>query len=49
MKMLITVNISKGFAAWKQIAKGMAPEMEKVGVKMDGEEPTQMRVRCLCW
>ena len=32
MKMLVTIDISKGFAAWKQMAKDMAPEMEKVGV-----------------
>ena len=34
MRMLVSVDISKGFAAWKQMAKDMAPEMEKVGVKM---------------
>ena len=34
MKMLVTVNISKGFARWKEMAKSLNPEMEKVGVKM---------------
>ena len=34
MRMLASVDISKGFAAWKQIAKDMAPEMEKVDVKL---------------
>ncbi len=33
-KMLVTVNISKGFARWKEMAKTLNPEMEKVGVKM---------------
>ena len=46
MKMLITVDISKGFAAWEQMAKGMAPEMEKVGVKMvwGGTNPDESKV-----
>ena len=34
MKMLVTVNISKGFARWKKMAKSLNPEMEEVGVKM---------------
>ena len=34
MKMLVTVNISKGFEIWKEMAKSLNPEMEKVGVKM---------------
>ena len=34
MKILVTVNISKGFSRWVQMSKDMAPEMEKVGVKM---------------
>ena len=34
MKMLVTVNISKGFARWKEMAKSLNPEMEKVGVRM---------------
>ncbi len=34
MKMLVTVNISKGFKIWKEMAKSLNPEMEKVGVRM---------------
>ena len=34
MKMLATVNISKGFATWKAMADSLNPEMEKVGVSM---------------
>ena len=34
MKMLVTVNISKGFATWVQMTKDMTPEMEKVGAKL---------------
>ena len=34
MKMLVTVNISKGFARWKEMAESLNPEMEKVGVKL---------------
>ena len=34
MKMLVTVNISKGFARWKEMAESLNSEMEKVGVKL---------------
>ncbi len=34
VKMLLTVNISKGFARWKEMAESLNPEMEKVGVKL---------------
>ena len=34
MKILVTVNISKGFATWVQMHEGLTPEMEKVGVKL---------------
>ena len=46
MRMLVTVDISKGFAAWKQMAKDMAPEMAKVGVKMvwGGTNPDESKV-----
>ena len=46
MKMLVTIDISKGFAAWKQMAKDMAPEMGKVGVKMvwGGTNPDESKV-----
>ena len=46
MKMLVTVNISKGFATWVQMSKDMAPEMEKVGVKMiwAGTNPDESKV-----
>ena len=33
-KVLSTINISKGFARWTEMAKTLAPEMEKVGAKM---------------
>ena len=32
MKMLVTVNISKGFARWKEMAESLNPEMEKVDI-----------------
>ena len=46
MKMLVTVNISKGFATWVQMTKDMTPEMEKVGVKMvwAGTNPDESKV-----
>ena len=34
VKILLTVNISKGFARWKEMAESLNPEMEKVGVKL---------------
>ena len=46
MKMLVTVNISKGFATWVQMTKDMTPEMEKVGAKMvwAGTNPDESKV-----
>ena len=46
MKMLVTVNISKGFARWKEMAKSLNPEMEKVGVKMiwAGTNPDESKI-----
>jgi len=45
-EMIVTVDISKGFAAWKQMSKDMAPEMGKVGVKMvwAGTDPDESKV-----
>ena len=34
MKMLVTVNLSKGFAPWVQMTKDLTPEMKKAGVKI---------------
>ena len=46
MKMLVTVNISKGFARWKEMAKSLNPEMEKGGVKMvwAGTNPDESQI-----
>ena len=46
MKMLVTVNISKGFARWKEMAVSLNPEMEKVGVKMvwAGTNPEESKI-----
>ena len=46
MKMLVTVNISKGFATWQEMAKSLNPEMEKVGVKMvwAGTNPEESKI-----
>ena len=34
MKLLVTGNITKGFASWVQMQDSLAPEMEKVGIKL---------------
>ena len=34
MKILVTGNISKGFATWIQMQDSIASEMEKVGIKL---------------
>ena len=34
MKLLVTGNITKGFASWVQMQDGLASEMEKVGIKL---------------
>ena len=34
MKLLVTGNITKGFASWVQMQDGLAPEMEKIGIKL---------------
>ena len=46
MRMLVSVDISKGFATWVQMSKDMAPELEKVGVKMEwaGTDPDESKV-----
>ena len=46
MKMLVTVNITKGFARWKEMAESLNPEMEKVGVKMiwAGTNPEESKI-----
>tara|TARA_B100001093_G_scaffold240422_1_gene230216 strand:- start:285 stop:602 length:318 start_codon:yes stop_codon:yes gene_type:complete len=33
MKILVTVNISKGFDTWTKMSKDLAPEAEKNGIK----------------
>ena len=46
MKMLVSVNISKGFSVWLEMAKSLNPEMEEVGVKMvwSGTNPDESKV-----
>ena len=46
MKMLVSVNISKGFDVWLKMAKSLNPEMEKVGVRMvwAGTNPDESKV-----
>ena len=46
MKMLVTVNISKGFAPWIQMTKDLTPEMEQSGVKIvwAGTNPEESKV-----
>ena len=46
MKILVTVNISKGFASWVEMHDGLTPEMEKVGVKLiwAGTNPDESKV-----
>ena len=34
VRMLVKVNISKGFKVWSEMAKSLEPEMNKVGAKM---------------
>ena len=34
VRMLMTVNISKGWKTWSEMAKSLEPEMNKVGAKM---------------
>ena len=34
MKLLVTGNITKGFASWAQMQDGLALEMKKVGIKL---------------
>ena len=34
VRMLMTINISKGFKVWSEMAKSLEPEMNEVGAKM---------------
>tara|TARA_Y100001960_G_C13922608_1_gene470670 strand:- start:17 stop:292 length:276 start_codon:yes stop_codon:yes gene_type:complete len=47
--MLITVNISKGFETWEEMAKSLEPEMNKNGAKMiwAGANPDETAVYIL--
>jgi hypothetical protein len=44
--MLVTVNLSKGFAPWIQMTKNLTPEMEKAGIKIvwAGTNPEENKV-----
>ena len=46
MKMLVSVNISKGFDVWLKMAKSLNPEMEKVGASMvwAGTNPDESKI-----
>ncbi len=46
MKLLVTVNISKGFETWTKMSKALAPEAEKNGMKMiwAGTNPDETQV-----
>ena len=46
MKLLVTGNITKGFASWVQMQDSLAPEMEKVGIKLiwAGTNPDESEV-----
>ena len=46
MNLLVTGNITKGFASWVQMQDGLAPEMEKVGIKLilAGTNPDESEV-----
>ena len=46
MKMLVTVNLSKGFAPWVEMTKDLTPEMQKAGVKIvwAGTNPEENKV-----
>ena len=34
INMLVTINISKGWETWSQMAKGLEPRMNEVGSKI---------------
>ncbi len=46
MKLLVTGNIIKGFVSRVQMQDGLAPEMEKVGIKLKwaGTNPSESEV-----
>ena len=46
MKLLVTVNISKGFEKWTQMSRELAPEAEKNGMRMiwAGTNPNETEV-----
>ena len=49
MRILVTVNISKGFERWTQMAKKIAPEAEKHGIKTiwAGANPDETKIYVL--
>ena len=34
VRMLMTINISKGWKTWEEMAKGLEPQMNEVGSKI---------------
>tara|TARA_A100001015_G_scaffold19515_1_gene22449 strand:+ start:539 stop:823 length:285 start_codon:yes stop_codon:yes gene_type:complete len=46
VKILVTVNISKGFDTWTKMSKDLAPEAEKNGIKTiwAGANPDETQV-----
>ena len=49
VRMLLTVNISKGWETWSEMAKGLEPQMNETGAKMiwAGANPDETAVYAL--
>ena len=49
VRMLVTINISKGWKTWSEMAKGLEPQMNELGAKMiwAGANPDETAVYVL--
>ena len=49
VRMLVTINISKGWKTWSEMAKGLEPQMNEQGAKMiwAGANPDETAVYVL--
>ncbi len=49
IRMLVTINISKGWKTWSEMAKGLEPQMNEQGAKMlwAGANPDETAVYVL--
>ncbi len=49
VRMLMTINISKGWETWSEMAKSLEPQMNEQGAKIIWAGANPMKRRPICW